>query len=41
MGSVAGIALDTHNLFPDHGDDRMIHHGAAAGTLRFNGASGR
>jgi hypothetical protein len=41
VNAMAGIALNAHNLFPNHGDNRMVHYCAAAGTLRFNNASGR
>ena len=40
VDSVAGIALHAHDLFPNHGDNRMIQYSVAAGTPRFNSASG-
>jgi len=39
VDSVAGIALDARNFFTDHGDNRMIHYGAAAGTVGFDNTS--
>jgi hypothetical protein len=40
MDAVAGIALHTHDFFPDHGDNRMIQNSVAAAAPRFNSASG-